>query len=96
MRWASPGNVVSPFWIAAQVEAERDAGGDRAGRVLRVVRAAQRADAGELRHRVRLAASRAQDARAFGVDSRRAAAPRTETRTTFLPARSMRSAAARV
>src|SRR3974377_2092776 len=37
-----------------QIEPERDASGHRAGSVLCVVRAAQTADAGELRHRMRL------------------------------------------
>ena len=40
-----------PFWIAAGVEPERQRRGGRASRILRVVHAAQRADAVELRDR---------------------------------------------
>ena len=59
MRWARPGNVARPFLDGGEVEAERDAGGDGAGRVLRIVRAAQRADAGEIGDRRGLAVLRA-------------------------------------
>ena len=50
-----------------QVEAERKAGGDRGAGVLRVVRAAQAADAGEIGDGFRFATGRAQDARALRV-----------------------------
>ncbi len=45
----------------AEIEAEREAGGDGAGRVLRIVRAAQRADAGEIGDRRGLAVLRVHD-----------------------------------
>ncbi len=49
-----------------QFDAECNAGRDRAGRVLRIVRAAQRTDAGQLHRRIGFAPGAAHDARAFG------------------------------
>ena len=49
------GEADQAFLNRRQVEPERDAGGNRAGGVLRIVLAAQAADAGELGRRVRLA-----------------------------------------
>ena len=55
------------FLDLRQLEPERDASGDRAGGVLRIVHAAQRADAGELRRRMRFAGGSMHDPAALRV-----------------------------
>ena len=69
MRCASPGNERKPFWICGGDSPSASAAPVGAGRVLRIVHAAQRSDAAEQREPVRGAAGGLHDPPGLDIDA---------------------------
>ena len=69
MRCARPGKLRRPFCRRLGRDAQRQRAGRRAGRILRIVQAAQRADAADPRDLAARAAGRAHDGFALDIDA---------------------------